>query len=128
VDNKGIRVHIADRVLVVHFLARAKELIAAGRLRIRDRAKNLATLTQLGLLVEHQVEILQALTPHDYYHNLDPEQGMVAGAWVFGVIERGEELYIKLVIIEDTEQGDYLICVSFHVAERRLEYPYQETK
>ena len=117
--------HVADRVLVAVFLMQAKELIDARRLDFYNRAKNIATLSRLGLRMQHQIEILQSLQPRNYSHSIEPREGTIEDGWVFGIMEQNVELYIKLNIVDIPSSGERLVCVSFHEAEQPLSYPYR---
>jgi hypothetical protein len=43
--------------------------------------------------------------------------------WVFGKDVQGREVYIKVMITGVTSQT---ICISFHIAEHPLIYPFKE--
>ncbi len=115
----------ANRVLVAAFLMQAKELIAAGHLGFYERAKNITTLAALGLRRQQQVEILQTLQPGNYCYTVDAIDGAEEDGWVFGAIEQGVELYIKLKIVTIPDSDERVICVSFHEAEQALPYPFR---
>ena len=42
--------------------------------------------------------------------------------WVFGKDVRGREIYIKIAL---GMQGGQTICISFHIAEHPLKYPFK---
>lgn len=49
--------------------------------------------------------------------------------WVFGKDVKDREVYIKLQIIEAIQQNgmkSQTICISFHIAEHPLVYPFKE--
>jgi len=117
-------VRIVNRVLVTVFLAQAKDLIASGHVTFYNRTKNITTLAALGLRRQQQLEILQALQPENYCYNVDPLEGAEEDGWVFGMQEQIVELYIKLNITTIPDNGQRVICISFHEAEQALSYPY----
>jgi hypothetical protein len=113
-----------DAALVTLYLLQLKALIGQKRISFWNRDKNLQTLARLGITHEHRIEILQSLLPRNFSHMLDTEPGHAAGCWIFGVREQGVEIYIKIKIVETSHTGEQAVCVSFHEAERPLEYPF----
>ncbi len=109
---------------VTLFLFRAKSAIHRGDVVIAARKANSDTLAQLGLLYRHQLEILKGLTYHDYFNTLPPS-GKDPEAWEFGVTEQGRSIYIKLALITDRTENEYLTCISFHFATQSITYPYK---
>jgi hypothetical protein len=113
-----------DAALVALYLLQLKVLIGQKRISFWNRDKNLQTLARLGITYEHRIEILQSLLPRNFSHILDPEPGRHESCWIFGVWEQSVEIYIKLKIVETGPGGEQAVCVSFHEAERPLEYPF----
>lgn len=109
---------------VAAYLHRAKAVIAASHVVIASGQKNSATLATLGLRYQHQMEILLALTPQNYCGTHDAVDASRGEAWVFGVRERGMDIYIKFVIEERPDTHDLVLCLSFHEAEYPLRFPY----
>ena len=51
------------------------------------------------------------------------ELNRIGEMWVFGKDVKGREIYIKVMISSHTSQT---ICISFHIAEHPLVYPFKE--
>jgi len=108
------------------FLVQAKDLIESCAFEFEmDRAKNRATLEEFGLRNRDIIEILQALQPRHYCHSEQKIDPLETDAHVFGSVEQGKELYIKLKVRTLVPSGELLICVSFHRAQGALQYPFK---
>ncbi len=86
-----------------------------------DRGKNTQTLVELELRPIERKAILEALESIDY------SQGPIAetlykGAdmWVFGKMVKKKEVYIKITM---GAIGSSVICISFHLAQHKMQYP-----
>ncbi len=86
-----------------------------------DRGKNTQTLLTLEITRQHRNEILKNLTVGDYAEGPLPEK-LHGGAnmWIFGKQVKGKEIYIKITMGIESAQ---VLCISFHIAERPLNYP-----
>lgn len=88
-----------------------------------DRGKNVETLALLEITPVYRVTVVGALEVKDYVDGpiLDTlnENGDM---WVFGKDVKDREVYIK-ISIGRTDRPT--ICISFHLAEHELNYPYQ---
>jgi hypothetical protein len=90
----------------------------------RTDLKNTTTLLALEFNHVHVKRILAELRSEDY------SQGPLADKlyghsdmWVFGKILRGREVYIK---IQAGLPRSETICISFHFAEHRMNYPFKK--
>lgn len=86
-----------------------------------DRGKNLQTLVELELRPVDRKAILEALEVKDY--SAGPiEETLYGGAdmWVFGKMIQKREVYIKITM---GAKGASVICISFHLAEHKMNYP-----
>jgi hypothetical protein len=90
----------------------------------RTNPKNTLTLLELELTHAHVRKILEKLEPEDY------SKGPLADTlynftemWVFGKIIKGREIYIKIQLGRPQSQA---ICISFHFAEHKMEYPLKK--
>lgn len=88
-----------------------------------DRPKNKKALLQLDITQLQREAIVQNLVPQDYVEGpvidvLNKESEM----WVFGKEVNGREVYIKITLGYENGQT---ICISFHIAEHPLEYPFK---
>lgn len=90
---------------------------------INERGKNTQTMFDLELTQSDQRKIIERLTVQDY--SGCPEGISMHGGtkmWVFGKIVKTQEVYIKITI------GDFnkpVVCISFHLADYPMTYPYQ---
>jgi hypothetical protein len=88
-----------------------------------NRGKNIQALLDLEITPYRRKEIIAALKKEDYsegpksdelYHSRD--------MWVFGKTEKGKKIYIKISM---GIPNSSTICISFHIAERPMSYPYK---
>ncbi len=87
------------------------------------RSNNRSTLLYLGIKNSEVKNILANLTYKDY--TLGPENDRDRpphNVWKFGVHIQSEEIYIKL---SGEFAGDQARCISFHIANGPLAYPYR---
>ena len=89
-----------------------------------DRGKNRETLLQLDITPVQREVIVKSLLEQDYI------EGPVVDAlnnngemWVFGKDVKGREVYIKITLGYENGQT---ICISFHIAEYPLHYPFKQ--
>ncbi len=88
-----------------------------------DRQKNRKTLLELDITQMQRELIVKSLLPQDYVEGpvidvLNKEGEM----WVFGKDVKGREVYIKITLGYENGQT---ICISFHIAEHPLVYPFK---
>lgn len=88
-----------------------------------DRQKNRETLLQLEITPVQREVIVKSLQVQDYVEGpvidvLNKQREM----WVFGKDVKGREVYIKITLGNENGQT---ICISFHIAEHPLEYPFK---
>ncbi len=88
-----------------------------------DRPKNRETLLQLEITHLQREMIVKNLQTQDYVEGpvvdiLNKEGEM----WVFGKDVKGREVYIKITLGYENGQT---ICISFHLAESPLQYPFK---
>jgi hypothetical protein len=88
-----------------------------------DRGKNLDTLTMLDLRSADRKKILEKLKAEDYSHG-PLEEKLYGGSdmWVFGILIKRKEVYIKISM---GKPGLAVICISFHIAGKPLNYPFK---
>jgi hypothetical protein len=88
-----------------------------------DRGKNTQTLLDLEITKDFRNKILKSLIVEDYSEGPLPEKLYSrADMWVFGKSVKGKEIYIKITM---GIAGAQVICISFHVAEYPINYPYK---
>ena len=115
----------SSREAVRAFLRRFKSIAASRGIYFVNREKTDRTLVQLGLTRGNCKEEILALSVLDYVEGPLPDINHRGHVWLFGKTIQAVEIYIKLKIV-DTEEGDRSICISFHEAERPLEYPFTD--
>ena len=110
--------------MVEEFLSRLFGKLLIRRITFIDsREKNLETLSVLGIPASRRTEVIKTLTPEDYSEGPIVSTLMMWGdMWVFGKDVNGHECYIKISLGKD---GGNVICVSFHVAEHPMDYPFK---
>ena len=91
-----------------------------------DRPKNREALLQLEITPLQREMIVKNLKEQDYVEGpvvdvLNKEGEM----WVFGKDVKEREVYIKITLGYENGQT---ICISFHLAEHPLEYPFKQAE
>lgn len=91
------------------------------------RQKNMNTLAELEISASQMKEEVLSLGVTNYksgplkdnagYHNTD--------MWEFGKKIKGKEVYIK---ITPGEYNASTLCISFHIAEHKISYPFSDKK
>ena len=100
---------------VTSFLKDFKEKMKFWDVLFRDdRGKNAQALVNLELRPMERKTILEALARS--------KKNLYGGAdmWVFGKIIKKKEVYIKITI---GAKESSVICISFHLAEHKMNYP-----
>ncbi|CAA6811925.1 MAG: Motility quorum-sensing regulator, toxin of MqsA [uncultured Aureispira sp.] len=88
-----------------------------------NRTKNFNTLKDLEISPSERISVIEKLKVIDYSEG--PRKDNMADGpdmWIFGRVVEEEEIYIKITL------GDFsspVICISFHIAEHPMEYPFQ---
>lgn len=116
-----------DRETVDKFLKEFKDKAKVFGIIFRiDRKKNMQALLDLEISAIMREEIIMSLTVEDYYKGPSEDKlNYVGELWEFGKSVKKKEVYIK---ISKGAQSNSPICVSFHLAERRIEYPFKNKK
>ena len=112
----------AGRKQILNFLDRFKRRANQEGIHLQDRKKNLDSLAKLGLSIEDAEEIMLALTEDEYVSGPENDaDGSEGEVWVFGASIEGCILYIKLKLDKIRSK-----CISFHKAERSLDFPLRK--
>lgn len=118
-----------NRDEVVSFLRQFKRaaLGPPERLEIWSAIKNVDGMLQLGINAVMRNDFLIQLTPEDYCEGPKDDDDSSRGGevWIFGMTIGDQEVYIKLKVVGE-EPFDTAICLSFHPAERPLNYPFRK--
>lgn len=90
-----------------------------------DRGKNIATLLDLEIKPKFRENIIKELVVEDYVDGpLIDSLNKMGELWVFGKDVKGKEIYIKISM---GVAGSSAICISFHIAEKKLNYKFRTT-
>ena len=88
-----------------------------------DRGKNQKALEELEIVPSFRKVVIENLKVEDYVEGpLVDELNKLGEMWVFGKDVKGREVYIKIMI---SQFGGQTICISFHLAEHKLNYPFK---
>ena len=80
-------------------------------------------LEELEIVPSYRRIIIESLIADDYVEGPVIDTLSKLGVmWVFGKDVKGREVYIKIMISELVPQT---ICISFHLAEHPLQYPFK---
>lgn len=116
---------MSSREEVERFLEEFKVKMQVFDILFRDdRQKNTKTLLLLDITPQKRKEIIKDIQVEDYCEGpLDDRLYGMASMWVFGKMVKGAEIYIKI------SMGAYVtrvICISFHIAEFTMNYPFRK--
>ena len=88
-----------------------------------DRGKNTQTLFLLEITKDYRNKMLEELIVEDYAEGPKKDElHKGADMWVFGKKVKEKEVYIKITM---GSFGAQVICISFHIAERPMAYPFK---
>ncbi len=91
-----------------------------------DRDKNKDTLLLLDISPLQREMIVKNLQVQDYVEGpVIDELNKMGEMWVFGKDVKEREVYIKITLGYENGQT---ICISFHIAEHPLKYPFKSTE
>ncbi len=108
---------------VSRFLVDFKTKLDVYEVVYMNREKNLQALADLDIRPFERTAYLRNLAVENYYRGPHPDQAGISDLWEFGIQVKSNEVYIKIQL------GAYnhsAICISFHVAEFTMTYPYRE--
>ena len=91
---------------------------------LNEREKNAKTLAALELTPNGQREVIKSIEVEDYSEG--PIRNLLnawGDLWVFGKDVNGQEVYIKIAYGMPNSRA---ICISFHIAEYPMNYPYKK--
>jgi hypothetical protein len=113
---------MATKQEVELFLSHLKDKIRVFDVVFRPRNKNLEDLVALDISALDRKEYLLHITIEDYYSgpNKDTYDSSKPDYYEFGILIKGKEVYIKISSGLPNKPAD---CMSFHIAERPMNYP-----
>lgn len=108
---------------VQRFLNQMKEKIKVFGIMYRDdRGKNAQALINLEITPKYRDTVIINLEVEDYSEGSVIDTLYRCGEmWVFGKDVKGQEVYIKITL----GKGSSALCISFHIAERPMNYPFK---
>lgn len=113
---------MATKLEIQAFLADFQAKLSVWGVVFRDdRGKNTQALLDLDITRDERISLLKKLVIEDYSEG--PLEEKLHGGqdmWVFGKEMKNKELYIKISL---GVNGSKVICISFHVAEHKMNYP-----
>lgn len=118
---------MASKEEVEQFLAQFNQKLDIYNIVFRDdRGKNLSTLALLDMPPSARIKVIKKITVEDYSEGpIIDTLNKVSEMWIFGKDVQKHEIYIKISL---GYPNSSTICISFHVAEHPMEYPYKEKK
>lgn len=88
-----------------------------------DRPKNREALQILDITPLQREVVVKSLQVQDYVEGpVIDELNRKSEMWVFGKDVKGREVYIKITL---GYQNGQTICISFHIAEHPMLYPFK---
>lgn len=114
---------MATEAEVEFFLNTFKAKLDVFDVIFMERDKNLRALIDLEITRVSRKEILKDLKVEDYFRGPTRDVDKGPDLWEFGRLLRKKEVYIKITI---GMMDKPVICISFHLAERAIEYPFKK--
>jgi len=116
---------MATRNDVEQFLAQFKlKLEVFGVFFLDGREKNSQSLLDLNISRLERMAVVKSIEVVDYSEG--PIRDVLndyGEMWVFGKDVKGQEVYIKITMGRPNLNA---ICISFHVAEHPMQYPFKK--
>ena len=116
---------MATRSEIETFLSQFKiKLEIWGIFFLDNRDKNIQLMKQLNFRPLDRLNVIKSIEVEDYSDG--PIKDGLNGfgeMWVFGKSLEGQEIYIKISM---GRPGTKTICISFHLAEHPMVYPFKE--
>lgn len=106
------------------FLDRFKNKAQEHEVVFVNREKNRAALLELDILPADRKHYLTILGVNDYSQGPLDDQHEGSDVWFFGKTIKGQEVYVKITL-KGIDQS--CVCISFHLAERPIDYPFKNT-
>ena len=89
-----------------------------------DRFKNVETLAALEITTQYREQVVKKIKVEDYSQGpIEDNLYHLGDMWVFGKDVKGKEVYIKISLGKSNSQT---ICISFHIAEYKMNYPFKK--
>lgn len=125
-DQGECRLDEIKKESIGNFLKEFKKIATDGRgIDIVSRRKNIESLTDLGFTFRNCKNEILSLSVFDYCGGPKPDKDRPGEIWEFGKMVGAKEIYIKLKIAQVGEER-LAKCLSFHVAEFQLHFPFRD--
>lgn len=122
---------ISKRKDVESFLTAVKATISDESFNIKRqfffivKQKTQETLLELGFDSEDVIKEIEKLTVSDYSETLfDKDNTNPPLLYVFGALIKEKKVYIKIKQ-RNADDGNIIVCVSFHYPEHPMMHPYK---
>ena len=114
---------MATKEEVQRFLNQMQEKIKVFGIIYRDdRGKNAQTLIDLEITPKYRDTVIINLEVQDYSEGpVIDTLNQCGEMWVFGKDVKEQEVYIKITL----GKGASALCISFHIAEHPMNYPFK---
>ena len=114
---------IADKSEIESFLKEFKIKMATFAIVFLKREKNAQTLYDLEITPHQRIDYLKNLKVEDYFRGptddaYDPNS---LPFWEFGTLIKKKEVFIKISLWKNKK----VLCISFHLAEKKMNFPYK---
>lgn len=117
---------MATREEVVSFLSTFTVKSKTLGIVFQSRGKNLQTLADLEIsALQREEEVLNLKVEHYSSGPIEETLNKGEDMWVFGKRIKGKEVYIKITL---GGYGNKTFCISFHIAEHKMNYPFSDKK
>lgn len=109
---------------VAKFLERFYQKVQVFGILFRDdRSVNSQAMAELEISAKYRENVVMKLSVEDFVQGpIEDALNKGADMWVFGKDVKGREVYIKISM---GRENDCTICISFHIAERKLKYLFK---
>jgi len=87
-----------------------------------NRDKNVQALADLEINPAKRTAIIESLELKNYYKGPTQDRDQGPYLWEFGKMVNRKEVYIKVCMGNENRP---VICISFHLAERAITYPFK---
>jgi len=88
-----------------------------------ERGKNLDALKELGISPLEREQIIRTIVADDFIETIQDVLYNFGEMWVFGKDQEQDGIYIKIAL---GNPGSNVLCISFHKAEKKLQYAFRQ--
>jgi hypothetical protein len=108
---------------VEKFLEEFKTKLKVFRIIYEHREKNKQALLDLEITPMQRTQFIEKLKVENYYAGPKTDTNDLGSSdyWEFGTIIKKQDVYIK---IKMGKVNNPVICISFHLAESKITYPF----